>query len=832
MKGGLTNHSPSENHSNQSSDKEPTLPHYQKILMHPTSKLEQFFINFGLLTLIWLSTLDFGMLTASIETDASWTQALGYAFKHHFQAGVDYIFTFGPFGYLSHTSSSYDADLFSSYVSWQFLSAGCFSFLFFAWSYQLDRKIDKFVYFFLIIVVVSVLHYDAIYILGILASTLLAIRLLPQATQSVDPFLMLMGLLLCLALAALTKFPHLVLASLSILTLTMVAWRTHSRGLAITVSVAFTIFLLGGWLVSGQSLLNFPLFLKNSWDMASAYNEAMAGGINHTELKLATVVMSALLGMLMLSDWVKPLKLEKLVIAGLLLSGLFLAWKEGFVRHDSHSMIFFIVVAVLPFFISVEKSHSLLWQYAFSTLRYVTVFVSLSGLLMAGNVLGYNLRTFIAEWNYRIIDNYTVLTTFSTIKNTQDTNVAILKQQHDLPNIRAQVGSATVDMFGWEQGVLFLNGFNWHPRPIFQSYAAYTSSLLAINGDFYANNNAPQFVIFKFQDIDNRLPMTGDTEVLKLLLRDYQPVLTEKDYLLLKRIPRGQGRVADGDTLLTRQTQIGESLDIQSWNQKPLLLSLDIRKSWLGHVVAVLYRVPIVNLEIETTDGTKLLYRIIPNIVQTSFVINPLLLNQEDVHNWYAGSELRQIAKVRVVVNPEWLQTFFQPDLTVKLSESPLTPPTFEETIQQQTLPGLYPMLHSQPYQVSSPHQEMLEGGESVLMVHVPGELRFQVPAGKHTLMGQFGIHSGAYNKVPDGCQFATDGVDFEILQKEPNKPEVTLFKRFLNPVEVTQDRGMQTLPEIAFVVEKSATVLFLTHPGPAQDAKCDWSFWKEIRIE
>ncbi len=31
MKGGLTNQSPSENHSNQSSDSEPTLPHYQEL---------------------------------------------------------------------------------------------------------------------------------------------------------------------------------------------------------------------------------------------------------------------------------------------------------------------------------------------------------------------------------------------------------------------------------------------------------------------------------------------------------------------------------------------------------------------------------------------------------------------------------------------------------------------------------------------------------------------------------------------------------------------------------------------------------------------------------
>ncbi len=41
IKGGLTNQSPSENHSNQSSDREPTLHHYQKLKT----------INYKLLTL-------------------------------------------------------------------------------------------------------------------------------------------------------------------------------------------------------------------------------------------------------------------------------------------------------------------------------------------------------------------------------------------------------------------------------------------------------------------------------------------------------------------------------------------------------------------------------------------------------------------------------------------------------------------------------------------------------------------------------------------------------------------------------------------------------------
>lgn len=794
--------------------------------------LEKVIITIGLVALTWLSSLSFGSPAATDTLDASWTQALGYAFKHHFQAGIDYIFTFGPLGYVSHPQSSYDADLFYVFITWQIIMGLFFSLILVLHSSHLENKIDKVIYFFLVIVIVSAFSYDPRYILGITACVSLTISPSPVVTRTSSRFVLFLGFILWfLAVVSWTKFPNLILASVAVFSISVGFFYTRSRQLAIITPVGFTILLLGTWLASGQSLTSLPSFIKNSLQITSAYSEAMSGGLQLTEIKLAIAVIFLVMVMTMVSSFSKPLKLERVIIAGMVLFSLFLAWKASFVRHDAHSLIFFTVAVLIPFFIGSERNLSTRWQVTFYLSRYLAIVAALSGLFLAGVAINYTPRTFIAQWNERLVDNYKVLTRILSFKNTQDNTVATLKQQFDLPKIRTQVGSATVDIFSWEQGVLFLNGLNWHPRPVFQSYAAYTSSLMAINGDFYADKErAPKFVIFKLQEIDGRFPVATDTEALKIILRDYQPLFSEKGYLLLKQVPRGQGRVPDSETLLTRQLKIGEALDIHTLNDQPLLLSLDIRKSLVGHLSSLLYRFPNISLEIETTDGPKLSYRIIPRMTQSSFIITPLILNQADFIGWYTSISLKRATTLRVVVNPEWLQYFFKTDIAVKISKFSIIPPSLDEVTKKKVQRALYPMLYSKPSQVSSPNQEMSEAGQAVLMVHAPGEMRFQVSPGKHTLTGQFGILADAYNGK---CPPVTDGVEFSVVVKEAEKQERVVFKRFLNPRSSEQDRGIQILPGgIIFAVAKEATVQLLTQPGPANDAQCDWSFWKGIRIE
>ena len=52
-----------------------------------------------------------------------------------------------------------------------------------------------------------------------------------------------------------------------------------------------------------------------------------------------------------------------------------------------------------------------------------------------------------------------------------------------LPRLQSEVGQSTIDNFNYEQGILILNGLNYH-RPIPQGYSVYTPALQRINRAF------------------------------------------------------------------------------------------------------------------------------------------------------------------------------------------------------------------------------------------------------------------------------------------------------------------------------------------------------------
>ncbi len=783
---------------------------------------EKFFYYLGIFMLMWLSFLYFGAPAAGDNSEASWAQALGYAFKHNFQAGIDYVFTFGPLGYLSNPQSGYDADLFYLNLIWHVITACFFSLIFMLNVIFLTNRTDKFIYFFLIIVVVS-MFYEARYFLAIVAASTLLIIPTPRFT----PFLyraLLIVILAWFGVIALTKFTLFILTTAATLTLFLTLLLTRSSRLAFSALLIFTSSLIITWWFTGQALPHLPLFLKQSWLMANHYSEAMSGGLQVNELKLAFIIGSLLLFSLLLSNLSSQFKPQRLLLSGLILLTLFLAWKGGFVRHDSHSRLFFAVALTIPFFI--HYSHRFLYP-----LRYLIILLAAKGLFMTGISFNYTAANFIGLWNQHLVRNPETLFNLSTFKANQDHIVADLEKKHALPKTQQQVGMASLDTLSLEQGVIFLNKFNWQPRPIFQSYAAYSPELLAQNAHFYVER-PPEFVLYKPHPIDRHFPLHEDSEVIKILLRDYQPLFVEKTYLLLKRAAQGQGTVTPGKILLTQTLQLNELIDLTAFRDRPWLLSLDIKKNRLGHLSNFLYRLPALFMEIITVEGEKFSYRIIPSIANSAFIVNPLILNQNDLLNWYLQAPLSKVANLRFTLQPEPLLEYllgnsqvFKPTFTLTLHENSLTPQPLPQTHREELLALSYPLFQTIPYRLSNPHEVRAEQKTPVLMVHAPGKMQFQLTPGNYELTGLFGILEGAYTPPNP---YPTDGVHFSITLDDHS----ILFTQLLDPFSNKQHQGLQTLPTILIQITKSSTVTLSTTPGKANNSQSDWSFWGKIAFK
>lgn len=110
-------------------------------------------------------------------------------------------------------------------------------------------------------------------------------------------------------------------------------------------------------------------------------------------------------------------------------------------------------------------------------------------------------------------------------------------------------------------------------------------------------------------------------------------------------------------------------------------------------------------------------------------------------------------------------------------------------------------------------------GGVRMVLVHAPGTLTIEVPAGKTHLRVSFGFSPDAYAAPP-----ITDGATFQVEWHAGDRTEV-LHTRTLNPATTPGDRG-------AFAVDldlpdpggKPATIVLRTMPGITDNK--DWTCW------
>jgi len=219
----------------------------------------------------------------------------------------------------------------------------------------------------------------------------------------------------------------------------------------------------------------------------------------------------------------------------------------------------------------------------------------------------------------------------------------------------------------------FLNNLNLTPRPVFQSYTAYTARLLQLNAAFYLGPNAPEFVIYKQQPLDEHWPMLEDSLAVLVLLRHYQPVMSERGYLLLKRMP-GKRQLPLSLPVMRLQTRFGESVEVTPLNRQPLWLKLELQPSILGRLLTLIYRFPIVYMEIEDSLGRQRRFRIVPRIAETGFVLSPLFLEQTAIAAWFNGEQLPVLKRFRVIIDPAWAGTWLGNRITVQVNTIELMP--------------------------------------------------------------------------------------------------------------------------------------------------------------
>lgn len=765
---------------------------------------------------VWLASVRVPMPAAVPYLDSSWAAVQAWILDTRAQSGVDTVFTFGPLGWLN--QPTYHAPFFWPQVL----------------GFEIAFKLGVALLCALVLVrrqrvLDVVVGGIAITIAGGGADEFAFVALLSATSWillDVHRPLALQALAsLPLVVFALVKFTYFGLslcAGLCIFAGFVVVrgWRT---ALALA-GVQLALFALA-WIACGQSLANLAAFVRTSLWIASGYGEALGRPGSTAANVLALVAIGCIA--LHCAMWIaKPCQARwRLALVAFVCVATWVAFKNGFVRNMERRTAFFDFAAACLFL--VEASQVAPGTLARMT-KYGALIVALAG---HGVALGHGFETpsrIFFDTLGRGAKNVAFLSRPIAKRAELDGDLARKRVRYDLPRVRAAVGSDPIDVFACTQAVAILNGLNYRPRPVFQSYAAYTPELQELNAAYMESAAAAPWMLFRYETMDDHAPNIEDARTLEVLLRDYEFELFDRDYLLLKRATHARLPALAEQVLGSARIRFGETVDLDalagasSASVPGRALRIHVRPTLVGRVASALVKLPPIALALEDERGEVGTFVVAPGYVERGFLVAPYLDSQQRCESWWRGQSGHRVvrATLSIAAGSEWA---FSPAVGIELVRAQIVRRNLDPKFEAEALARVF---HPTPdgIDLHAPVELVLVREVEACVAGAPSDLRFDLAPGTHTLRAAFGIHGAAWARG-DGAV-----TEFSVILREALGSERVLRRTFVDPVRVEADRVAQQI-EIAVASTPGASLVLRTRSeSPAPRAGAD-PYWANVSI-
>ena len=605
----------------------------------------------------WISAINTARRTSGSELllarlDQSWVLAINEAVARHLRFGKDIIFTFGP--YASIYTQSFDPAtdrlmLFGStllalsyVIALLYLTRGSLPYiplilmLFLATFPSRDVLLLSYP-FILVVCAVKYAHSD---------------NFKEDATLSWRQLLALVVLLSALGLLPLIKgsllFPLAV--SLTILYSFLLYCFPYKQVIPLLlIPVSATIAF---WMIARQSVSDLPAFLHGTLLLTSGYTDAMSSswvawpimigfGFVVAYVTMSALVCFSLIRSNRLTVW------SKWVLGLLCAAFLLVGFKHGFVRTDHVSIAFSLLVVIILAVGFLYTDRYLLGSLLVAIALVVGISFRQDPMLIRevrqtfgiGTATGEKPRgdilAFISKRALETFSRITYQSTCNTYASAWEGIRLRLAENNSLQNrfqramatIRSEytvpVVNGTTDIYTYEQSVLLASNDAWSPRPIFQSYSAYTPALAKRNEQHLRSTDAPNWILLDLMAIDYRLPSLEDGVSWPALLDNYTFISFDGQFVLMRRKPVIQAR-SDFE-LIDKGTYRTSSTVPLPDTHEPLFAEVDLKPTLLGQLWMALFKPPQLNIVLNLETGVTRSYRVISNMMTTGFFLSPLV---------------------------------------------------------------------------------------------------------------------------------------------------------------------------------------------------------------
>lgn len=712
-----------------------------------------------------------------IDDALSEKAVLSYAHEHNLQFGKDLVFTYGPLGFLvsryffSHAAGVRMAtDFLTCFATalgvsliawrlratWKWLLPGLFVFL----VANIDPRADLVLY----VALVSwgflcFLESGPLLLLG--ASVFVVLGVFSVLVKA--NFLVLVGLSSALLICDLLL-------------------RGQCRA-ALLLAISLPLTFLAEWLAAGQSLWSLKSFFVNSVPIILGYDQTVGieglpvlqqRGWMTLPLIFAAVTIRTLTTF---STSEKRTRFRRSVLFAWMATLIFIIWKHGFVRAGLfHGGFYFGLIPILALALEIlpcERIWARNWSRVFGLvccfICVITLeslfFVNLkASLLQPFRAIPQNWRSLLKPGEYR-----------REMIELQKTQLAGIH----LPRIREIVGRSAVDVFGQDQSYAVFNDLNYRPRPIFQSYMAYNTSLMRMNEQFYFSDSAPEYVLFRLTPVDRRYAPLEDAAVLRDLLLNYEPIEGENQFVLLKAKNNAEQSVPRLSLLREGTVHPSQPIFLNEFGDGDLWMQITVKPTFLGRVRQFFYKPPIVRLAMwhkSSKEGASWFRAPVP-MLAAGFVVSPMLANTEEALNLYTGSAMTRPQACSVEMGAG-NQRFWQETIGYRIYK-------IERNLgrcAREQLPRLlaYAGFEAAPDAiVAASNAFMRVENKPAFLLPVGGYMRFNAPKAATAIEGECGMAKADPN---------VQAADFRIEEEMPDGSVRTLQSHVANP----GDYGLQ----------------------------------------
>lgn len=555
--------------------------------------------------------------------DPSWREAMNKAAIGHLVFGRDVVFTYGPYAGVATQMYEPALRVLTLVVSTCYaLAAVCAVTL-------ATRRAPAWLRVALaVLLFAGIAHRDVILVLY----PLVAVMALESCTREVTDTrrARLMSAARAAALAAplgllpLIKISSLPAVGVGGMAMLWILVRRSRWTDALAVVVASLAAGLAAWCAIGQPLLAIVDYVQASLPVITGYSNAMAVQVGSTLTArlgppafLITGTVLVALGFLWARTW------ERRLIAASVLWTLFVVWKAAFVRADMH-MAQGAVPLLVAGAIVLPWMPPRPWRRIGLTLSASFVSIAAALVLAASGLEWHDAATQArtSAWGTvtdlvqgRLSEGY-----LDGAYEHAQASIAALP----LPEVRG-----SVDLYPFELARIFARGERWDPRPVIQSYAAYTRELAMRNARHLASADAPRSVLLQISAIDGRLPSNDDGASWVPLLEHYKVKTYDasSNYLSLRRRP------------VARRFAIGRPISLAGRFGSPLTLpptrsgwlaSFTVRPTLLGRLRSAAWAPPALLMETTRADGSRVLTRFIPGGAEAPFLLSPMVRDTPD----------------------------------------------------------------------------------------------------------------------------------------------------------------------------------------------------------